>query len=80
MRLSLLKRHRATFARRRTALPEDVPAALTDRFAEDETKQAQWQAFLGRNRIEGPTLQEVVAEIRTRLAAPLAAAREVGAS
>jgi predicted nucleotidyltransferase component of viral defense system len=70
----------ATFARRRTALPEAVPGALTDRFAEDETKQAQWQAFLGRNRIEGPTLQEVVAEIRTRLAAPLAAAREAGAS
>jgi predicted nucleotidyltransferase component of viral defense system len=70
----------ATFARRRTALPEAVPGALTDRFAEDETKQAQWQAFLGRNRIEGPTLQEVVAEIRTRLAAPLAAAREAGAT
>jgi hypothetical protein len=69
----------ATFAQRRTALPEDVPAALSDAFASDETRQAQWRAFLNRNRIEAPSLQEVVAEIRTRLAALLAEAREAGA-
>ncbi|MGH6692157.1 MAG: nucleotidyl transferase AbiEii/AbiGii toxin family protein, partial [Gammaproteobacteria bacterium] len=33
----------ATFARRRTALPEDIPPALSDRFARDETKQTQWR-------------------------------------
>ena len=69
----------ATFARRRTALPEDIPAALSDGFAGEQTKQAQWHAFLSRNRIEAPTLQEVVAEIRAGLAAPLAQAREAGA-
>ena len=69
----------ATFARRRTVLPEDIPPALSDRFARDETKQTQWRAFLGKNRIDAPALQEVVAEIRTRLAAPLAQAREAGA-
>lgn len=69
----------ATFARRRTALPEEVPAALRDEFAADETKQAQWRAFLGRNRIEGPELPEVVDEIRMRLAEPIARARELGA-
>lgn len=68
----------ATFARRGTALPEDVPAALSEGFAADGTKQAQWRAFLGRNRIEAPELQEVVAEIRARLAGPLADARKAG--
>lgn len=66
----------ATFTRRRTALPADIPAALSDAFANDPTKQAQWRAFLTKNRLQAPTLQEVVADIRTRLAAPLALARE----
>ena len=69
----------ATFARRRTALPEGMPAALSDGFASDATKQAQWRAFLGKNRIEAPALQEVVTDIRARLAAPLAQARKVDA-
>jgi hypothetical protein len=66
----------ATFRRRRTALPEGVPAALGDGFATDAAKQAQWRAFLRKNRIDAPELEEVVADIRTRLAAPLAKARE----
>jgi hypothetical protein len=39
---------RATFERRATALPLDIPVALTNAFAEDAGKQAQWRAFLGR--------------------------------
>jgi len=66
----------ATFRRRRTDLPEGVPAALGDEFAADAAKQAQWRAFLRKNRIDAPTLDVVVAEIRARLAAPLAQARE----
>ena len=68
----------ATFARRRTALPEGIPAALSDGFASDATKQAQWRAFLGKNRLDGPSLAEVVAEVRTLLAQPLRSAREQG--
>jgi hypothetical protein len=68
----------ATFARRRTALPEGVSPALSNDFFDDPTKQAQWRAFLARNRIDGPTLQEVVVEIRTRLAVSIAEARVVG--
>ena len=64
----------ATFQRRRTALPERIPMALGDGFTSDATKRAQWQAFLRKNRIDGPPLEEVVADIRARLAAPLAAA------
>jgi predicted nucleotidyltransferase component of viral defense system len=36
----------ATFARRSTALPDDLPDALTPQFAADEQKQRQWRAFI----------------------------------
>lgn len=65
----------ATFARRRTALPEGIPAGLSDGFAADATKQDQWQAFLTKNRLNGPALAEVVADIRARLTGPLSQAR-----
>ncbi len=55
---------RATFERRGTALPDGVPFGLTDAFATDAQKQAQWNAFLRRNRLEAPQLATVVAELR----------------
>jgi len=39
---------RATFARRETAIPAEMPVALTSDFAYDASKQAQWNAFLKR--------------------------------
>jgi hypothetical protein len=36
----------ATFARRGTAIPENLPDALTPAFAADEQKQRQWRAFV----------------------------------
>ncbi|MFD2252419.1 putative nucleotidyltransferase component of viral defense system [Pseudochelatococcus lubricantis] len=36
----------ATFARRETAVPVDLPDALTPAFANDEQKQRQWNAFI----------------------------------
>ena len=42
----------ATFNRRNTPLPEDSVVALGVEFAEDKEKQAQWAAFLRRNRLE----------------------------
>lgn len=41
----------ATFERRKTDLPEDLPLALGPQFAGDEKKR-QWAAFLRRNRLE----------------------------
>ena len=41
---------RATFASRQTALPAEVPGGLTDAFAEDATKRAQWEGFLKTSR------------------------------
>jgi predicted nucleotidyltransferase component of viral defense system len=67
----------ATFVRRRTALPTNVPEGLTDAFALDRDKSAQWAAFLGKNRLDGPALAEVVAELRAFAAGPLAAARNL---
>lgn len=57
-----------TFARRRTELPNEVAAALSDEFASDEAKRKQWKAFLAKNRIEAPKLEGVIAEIREGLA------------
>lgn len=39
---------RATFARRRTGVPRQLPIGLSDAFARSSEKQAQWQGFLRR--------------------------------
>ncbi len=58
----------ATFARRRLALPDDWPVGLSDAFASDPTKQAQWTGFLRKNRLATVALPEVVARLRAGLA------------
>lgn len=58
----------ATFARRGTALPTTTPVGLDRAFAEDQAKNTQWAAFLKRNRLEGASLAEVIAEVRVRIA------------
>jgi predicted nucleotidyltransferase component of viral defense system len=65
----------ATFERRMTEVPKVVPAGLTDSFASEPFAQAQWKAFLARNRLEEPALVEAVGEIRGLLLAPLRLAR-----
>ena len=42
----------ATFARRGTPIPASAPLALTSEFAEDAGKQAEWQGFLKRNKMD----------------------------
>lgn len=68
----------ATFERRRTALPGEVPAGLADAFVNDPAKRAQWQAFVSRNRIEAPPLDEVVPDIREGLVGVIGQARQLG--
>ena len=53
-----------TFVRRKTTLPADVPFGLSDDFARDTRKQMQWQAFLGKNRLEALELEVLVAALR----------------
>jgi hypothetical protein len=63
----------ATFARRRTDLPEGVPTGLSDKFSTDAG--LQWRAFLDKNRLQGPRLPKIVREIRDGLAPALEQAR-----
>ena len=56
-----------TFQRRRTPIPADVPVAFSDAFI--QAKQAQWQAFIVRSRLEGgtPAFADVVGVLRAAL-------------
>ena len=58
---------RATFARRKTALPATLPFALTTEFANDQQKQNQWRAFVTKAHLPHKTL--TLADVNTRLRA-----------
>jgi predicted nucleotidyltransferase component of viral defense system len=50
----------ATFERRETEIPGDLPDALAPAFAEDEQKQRQWNAFLENVALRPGSLAEVI--------------------
>lgn len=62
----------ATFARRTTAIPAEVPDGLSEAFATDPGKQRQWDAFARNLSDTNPEFQLVVRELRQRLAGFLA--------
>jgi predicted nucleotidyltransferase component of viral defense system len=66
----------ATFSRRQTELPSDIPVALTARFGQEPEKQKQWQAFWKRSRLEmePPGLNEIIDQVACFFEAPLTAA------
>ncbi|WP_285772591.1 nucleotidyl transferase AbiEii/AbiGii toxin family protein, partial [Rhizobium dioscoreae] len=53
----------ATFERRETPIPTELPDALTDVFAKDEQKQRQWHAFLEGVAHDPGDLKDVITEI-----------------
>ncbi|KPF95493.1 hypothetical protein IP86_19035 [Rhodopseudomonas sp. AAP120] len=53
----------ATFARRETAIPVNLPDALTPAFARDEQKQRQWNAFVRDVSANPGSLEDVVASL-----------------
>ncbi len=57
---------RATFKRRRTAIPEGLPTALTPEFGASRDKQAQWRAFLTKSGLT--SAPSGLAEVTERLA------------
>lgn len=66
---------RATFTRRRTGLPAEIPLALTKQFAGVEGKRAQWTAFVRRGRLTAPAdLDAIIENLREFLGPVLAAA------
>ncbi|MCC7286478.1 MAG: nucleotidyl transferase AbiEii/AbiGii toxin family protein [Burkholderiaceae bacterium] len=59
----------ATFARRSTPLLKGIPEGLSDAFAADANKQAQWRAFASNLSAPGPALNELVVDLRASLSA-----------
>lgn len=57
----------ATFQRRQTALPTHLPAGLSDAFAGEVSKQAQWKAFLKKNRLDPTDFHDLVTRLRSSL-------------
>ena len=49
---SLTEAIRATFQRRGTPLPDDIPTGLSEEFSEDAGKQRQWIGYLSRMKLE----------------------------
>lgn len=68
---------RATFRRRGTALPEGIPTGLSDQFAHDRAKQAQWTAFVRKGKLDGAPhiLDPVILRLREFLTPPTEALR-----
>lgn len=68
----------ATFERRQTMVPEDLPIALSIDFASDHMKSTQWAAFLKRTNplIETADLQSVVGTIAEFLMPPVLSIRD----
>jgi len=62
--LALRRAVEATFAHRQLPVPADVPSGLSDSFARDAVKRAQWTAFLKKNRLDALDLIEVVSLLR----------------
>jgi hypothetical protein len=61
----------ATFTRRGTALPTALPIGLSDEFANDQSRQALWVAFLKKNALPAVPLTIVVATLRATLQSAL---------
>ena len=57
----------ATFKRRGTEIPLNLPIGLTDEFGNDVSRQSIWNVFLKKNDLEPISLQNVVVTLRARL-------------
>ncbi|MGR8964179.1 nucleotidyl transferase AbiEii/AbiGii toxin family protein [Rhizobium leguminosarum] len=68
----------ATFARRGTMIPQDLPDALTPAFAEDAQKQRQWRVFVGDVTHQPGDLANVIGDIAEFLMPRAAAAASLG--
>jgi predicted nucleotidyltransferase component of viral defense system len=75
---TLSKAISTTFRRRKLAIPQQVPIALTPEFSKDSLKSNQWTAFLRRHRLqfEALPLSQVVEELAQFLVPPMPAIRE----
>jgi hypothetical protein len=65
----------STCMRRHTDLPAATPLGLSDEFAQNATKRRQWSAFLQKNTLHAPALENVIEELRDGLIGALMQAR-----
>lgn len=64
----LKKAIKATFDRRKTAIPKEMPLVFSEEFYEDTTKKKQWSAFLNKNGIKNEkNLKEVISRLEEYL-------------
>lgn len=75
---TLVRSIKATFERRKTALPEGKPVALRAEFGDIPGKAAQWTAFVRRNRLDAREipLAKVQESIAALVLEPVAALKE----
>ena len=71
---TLVSAIRATFERRKTPLPDEVPTGLRDEFS--AIKTVQWNAFQRKSRLEKNDMGKVIRAIREFACNPLKAARQ----
>ena len=73
---TLVRAIKATFNRRKTDIPIELPLALTDEFGRDEVKSVQWNAFFRKSGLEAdvPQLPELLSHLRDFLLLPMKAA------
>jgi len=69
---------KATFDRRKTAIPSAAPVALTEAFSHDADKQKQWRAFGTRTGLDDleDDLPTAIGRLRRFLVPPLTAIRD----
>jgi len=72
---TLVKAIKATFERRGTQIPEDIPLALSDEFANNTDKVSQWKALINRNSLDsfGYDFPQLINALRGFLLQPLQA-------
>ena len=68
-RPELVSSVRATFSKRGTAIPSDVPVGLSDDFARDDKQQRQWDELVDRAGLElgQGSLESIVGDLRVYL-------------
>lgn len=74
--IALVKAIKATFERRGTQIPMDIPLALSDEFANNVAKNKQWVAFINRNSLDSfdYDFPQLITTLREFLLKPLQAA------
>lgn len=64
----LVESIQATFKRRGTQIPLNIPVGLSDQFARDTSRVQIWNAFVNRNKLQADSLLEVVKFLREQFA------------